>query len=413
MRAIIALLFAGTLACTPVRAAEPEPIKIGFGEALTGSLAVIGKSGIVATQIWAEQINAKGGLLGRPVKLIYYDNQSNPANVPGLYVKLLDVDHVDFVVSGYATNMAVPAMPVAITHKKLYLSLFSLATNAQFHYPRSFSMIATGPDAKVAFSKGFFELAMELEPKPVTVAILGSDTEFARNGTDGAKVNAAAAGLKVVYDGNYPPSTTDYTPIVRALKSTNPDIVYIASYPADTTGILRAATEMGLKARMLGGSLVGLATASMKTQLGPLLNDIVLGEQWVPAPKLQFPGVMDFLKTYQARAAAEGVDPLGVFLPPFAYARMQVLEQAVNATQSLDDAKLADYMHTHTFKTVVGDITYNADGEWSENRLVWTQFQGIKGNDLEQFRHPETEIVLIPKEYRSGTLRTPYQIGNP
>lgn len=413
MRVRIALLFVVMLAWAPVRAAEPEPIKIGFGEALTGSLAVIGKSGIVAMQIWAEQINAKGGLLGRQVKLIFYDNQSNPANVPGLYVKLLDVDHVDFVLSGYATNMAVPAMPVAITHKKLYLSLFSLATNAQFHYPRSFSMIATGPDAKVAFSKGFFDLAMELEPKPATVAILGSDTEFARNGTDGAKVNAAAAGLKVVYDGNYPPTTTDYTPIVRALKATNPDIVYIASYPADTTGILRAATEMGLKARMLGGSLVGLATASMKTQLGPLLNDIVLGEQWVPAPKLQFPGVMDFLKTYQARAVAEGVDPLGVFLPPFAYARMQVLEQAVNATQSLDDGKLADYMHSHTFKTIVGDIKYNQDGEWSENRLVWTQFQGIKGNDLEQFRHPETEIVLIPKEYRSGTLRTPYQIGTP
>jgi branched-chain amino acid transport system substrate-binding protein len=169
MRAIIAFLCAAILAVAPVRAADPEPIKIGFGEALTGSLAVIGKSGIVAMQIWAEQINAKGGLLGRQVKLVYYDNQSNPANVPGLYVKLLDVDHVDFVLSGYATNMAVPAMPVAMTHKKLYMSLFSLATNAQFHYPRSFSMIATGPDAKVAFSKGFFELAMELEPKPTTV----------------------------------------------------------------------------------------------------------------------------------------------------------------------------------------------------------------------------------------------------
>jgi branched-chain amino acid transport system substrate-binding protein len=413
MRAIIAFLCAASLAVAPVRAADPEPIKIGFGEALTGSLAVIGKSGIVAMQIWAEQINAKGGLLGRQVKLVYYDNQSNPANVPGLYVKLLDVDHVDFVLSGYATNMAVPAMPVAMTHKKLYMSLFSLATNAQFHYPRSFSMIATGPDAKVAFSKGFFELAMELEPKPTTVAILGSDTEFARNGTDGAKLNAAAAGLKVVYDGSYPPTTTDYTPIVRALKATNPDVIYIASYPADTTGILRAATEMGLKARMLGGSLVGLATASMKTQLGPLLNDIVLGEQWVPAPKLQFSGVMDFLKVYQSRAVAEGVDPLGVFLPPFAYARMQVLEQAVTAIQSLDDGKLAEYMHSHTFKTVVGDITYGPDGEWAENRLVWTQFQGIEGNGLDQFRKPETEIVLIPKEYRSGTLRTPYRIGNP
>jgi branched-chain amino acid transport system substrate-binding protein len=219
--------------------------------------------------------------------------------------------------------------------------------------------------------------------------------------------------LKVVYDGSYPPTTTDYTPIVRALKATNPDVIYIASYPADTTGILRAATEMGLKARMLGGSLVGLATASMKTQLGPLLNDIVLGEQWVPAPKLQFSGVMDFLKVYQSRAVAEGVDPLGVFLPPFAYARMQVLEQAVTAIQSLDDGKLAEYMHSHTFKTVVGDITYGPDGEWAENRLVWTQFQGIEGNGLDQFRKPETEIVLIPKEYRSGTLRTPYRIGNP
>ena len=100
----------------------------------------------------------------------------------------------------------------------------------------------------------------------------------------------------------------------------------------------------------------------MKTQLGPLLNDIVLGEQWVPAPKLQFPGVMDFLKIYQSRAVAEGVDPLGVFLPPCAYARMQVLEPAVNATHSLDDDKLAAYMHTHTFKTIVGDITYSPDG---------------------------------------------------
>lgn len=413
MRILIALVCAVFWAISPARAVEPEPIKIGFAEAQTGSLAAIGKSGILAMQIWAEQINAKGGLLGRQVKLIFYDNQSNPANIPGLYVKLLDVDHVDFILSSYATNMAVPGMPVAISHKKLYLSLFSLATNSQFHYSRSFSMIATGPDAKIAFSKGFFELAMELDPKPQTVAILGSDTEFARNGTDGAKINALAAGLKIVYDGNYPPTTTDYTPIVRALKATKPDIVYIASYPADTTGILRAATEMGLKARMLGGSLVGLATASMKTQLGPLLNDIVLGEQWVPAPKLQFPGVMDFLKIYQSRAVAEGVDPLGVFLPPFAYARMQVLEQAVNAIQSLDDEKLAEYMHAHPFKTVVGDIAFTKDGEWTENRLVWTQFQGIKGNDLDQFRKPETEIVLIPKEYRSGTLHTPYQIGSP
>src|ERR1700676_3625517 len=195
-------------------AAEEGPITIGFAEALTGSLAAVGKSGILAMQIWAEDINAKGGLLGRPVKLVFYDNQSNPANVPGLYVKLLDVDHVDLVLSGYATNMAAPAMPIVISHNKLYLSLFSLAINSEFHYPRCFAMIATGPNPKIAFSQGFFEIAGAMNPKPKTLAIVGADAEFARNATDGARQNANAAGLQIVYDKAYPPTTTDYAPVL-------------------------------------------------------------------------------------------------------------------------------------------------------------------------------------------------------
>ena len=409
-RSTLGLLAAGA-ASRAAHAAEAEPIRIGFAEAMTGSLAAIGKSGIVAMQIWAEDINARGGLLGRPVKLVIYDNQSTPANVPGLYVKLLDVDHVDVVLSGYATNMAVPAMPVVISHNKLYLSLFSLATNAEFHYDRTFAMIATGPDPKIAFSQGFFELAASLDPKPTTLAIVGADAEFPRNATDGARRNAAAAGLKIVYDKSYPPTTTDYAPILRAVRATNPEVIYVASYPTDTAGILRAAAEMGLTARLFGGSMVGLATAVMKQQLGPLMNGVILGEQWVPAPKLQYPGVMDFIKTYRARAAAEGVDPLGVFLPPFAYARMQVLEQAVKGAGTLDDAKLAEYLRSHTFKTVVGDIAYGANGEWAESRLIWTQFQGIKGNDLSQFEDPAREPVLLPKAVKSGELMQPYAAG--
>jgi branched-chain amino acid transport system substrate-binding protein len=407
---VTVMLFCGLVSS---RAAEPEPIRIGFGEAETGSLAAIGKSGILAMEIWAEKVNAGGGLLGRTVKLIYYDTQSNPANVPGIYVKLLDVDHVDFVLSGYSTNMAAPAMPIVIGHHKLFLSLFALALNSEFHYPRCFAMLATGPEPKRAFSQGFFDIAMSLTPRPQTLAILGADAEFARNATDGARSNAKAAGLRIVYDGNYPPTTTDYAPVVRAVRATNPDIIYVASYPADSAGILRSAAEMGLKVRLFGGSLVGLASAAMKTQLGPLLNGVVLGEQWVPAPKLQFPGVMDFLAAYRAKAAAAGVDPLGVFLPPFAYARMQVLEQAVKATGTLDDGKLADYIRGHGFKTVVGDIAYGKDGEWADSRLVWTQFQGIKGNDLAQFKEPATEVVLLPKAVRSGELITPYQAGSP
>jgi branched-chain amino acid transport system substrate-binding protein len=410
-RAALGLLAGGTIAGHSF-AADVQPITIGFAEALTGSLAAVGKSGILAMNIWAETINAKGGLLGRPVKLTYYDNQSNSSNVPGLYVKLLDVDHVDLVLSGYATNMAAPAMPVVINHNKLYLSLFALAINTEFHYPRCFAMIATGPNPKIAFSQGFFELAASLDPKPKTLAIVGADAEFSRNATDGARQNAIAAGFQIVYDKAYPPTTTDYAPVLRAVRATNPEVIFVASYPSDTTGILRAAAEIELTTRMLGGSLVGLQTAALKQQLGPLLNGVVLGEQWVPAPALQYPGVMDFLKIYRSRAAAEGVDPLGVFLPPFAYARMQVLEQAVTGAGTLDDDKLADYLRTHTFKTVVGDITYGKDGEWAEPRLVWTQFRGIKGNDLAQFENPAVEAVLLPKFAKSGDLIQPYVAGH-
>ena len=393
-------------------AADAAPITIGFAEALTGSLAAVGKSGILAMQIWAEDINKKGGLLGRPVKFVFYDNQSNPANVPGLYVKLLDVDHVDLVMSGYSTNMGAPAMPVVIAHNKLFVSLFCLAINAEFHYPRCFAMIATGPNPKVAFSQGFFEVAASLNPKPKTLAIVGADAEFARNATDGARQNAVAAGFQIVYDKAYPPSTTDYAPVLRAVRATNPEVIFVASYPADTTGILRAAAEIGLTARMFGGSMVGLQTAALKQQLGPLLNGVVLGEQWVPAPALQYPGVMDFIKTYRSRAAAEGVDPLGVFLPPFAYARMQVLEEAIKATGTLNDDKLADYLRSHTFKTVVGEITYGKDGEWAQQRLVWTQFRGIKGNDLAQFENPAVETVLLPEFAKSGDLIQPFEAGH-
>ena len=391
------------------RASAAEPITIGFAEALTGGLAAVGKSGLLAMRIWAEGVNAKGGLLGRPVKLVYYDNQSSPANVPGLYVKLLDVDHVDLVLSGYSTNMTAPAIPVVISHNKLFISVFALAANSEFHYPRYFSVSSTGPEPKKTFTEGFFQMAAGMTPRPKTLAIIGADAEFARNATDGARINAAASGLTIVYDKSYPPTTNDFAPILRAARAVDPEVIYVASYPSDTAGILRAAAEIGLTARLFGGSLVGLQTAALKTQLGPLLNGVVMGEQWVPA--LKFPGMEEMLRAYRARAPEAGVDPLGVFMPPFSFARMQILEQAVQGAGTLDDDKLADYMRTHTFRTVIADIAFGRDGEWAAPRLVWTQFQGIKGNGIAQFEDPATEPVLLPEALKSGTLIQPYVAG--
>src|SRR6187549_3306553 len=136
-----------------------NPITIGFGMALTGGLAPIGKAALLAMQIWETETNAKGGLLGRKVKLVYYDDQSNPATVPGIYTKLLDVDKVDLVTGPYATAMIAPAMPVVMQKGKVFIGLFGLAVNSEFNYPKYFAMIPTGQNTKPSFTEGFFDVA--------------------------------------------------------------------------------------------------------------------------------------------------------------------------------------------------------------------------------------------------------------
>ncbi len=404
--ALGAALLALGLAAAPAQAAEP--IKIGMAQSLTGPLAVNGKAALLAEQIWEADINAKGGLLGRPVKIIDYDDQSNPSTVPGIYQKLLSVDKVDLVVSGYATVQIAPALPVMIQNNKTFISLFGLAVNSEFHYDRYFSMIPSGPTPKPAFTAGFFDVAMQQNPKPQTVAFASADIEFAHNCVDGARENAKKAGLKTVYDKTYPGNTTDFTPIIRAVQAANPDIFLVCSYVADSTGMVRALNEVGYKPKMVGGGMVGLQSPAIKMQLGSLLNGIVNYDMWEPSPKLESPEIDAFLKKYQAKAGEAGVDPLGYYLPPFAYAMMQVLADAVEGTKSLDDAKLADYLRSHSFKTVVGDVKFGKDGEWATSKMLQIQFHDLKDNSLDQFRTDDHQTIVAPAEYASGKVIYPF-----
>jgi len=401
----LALIF-GLAASTAARAADP--ITIGFGMALTGGLAAGGKSALLAMQIWQDQINAKGGLMGRPVKLIYYDDQSKPDVVPALYEKLIGIDKVDFIVSGYGTNQIAPAMPIAIQHDRLFFGLFGLAVNSEFHYPKYFSMLPSGPDPKHAFAQPFFDVAMAATPKPKTLALLVEDSEFPRNASEGIHDIAKQLGIQLVYDKTYPPGTPDFTPIVHAIQATNPDMVFVASYPPGSVGMLRAATEAGLKTRFFGGGMVGLQFTPVKLQFGAKLNGIVDYDWWIPAQTMQFPGILDFLKEYQAKAGEAGVDPLGWYLPPFAYAYLQILGDAIEGAKSTDQTKVADYIRGNSFKTIVGDIAFGQDGEWSKPRVLEVQWQGIKGNTLDDFKDTKTEAILTPGDYKTGTVTEPY-----
>jgi len=305
--------------------------------------------------------------------------------------------------------MVAPAMPIAMQRKKAFLALYGLGVNDSFKYDRYFAMIPSGPEPKTSFTKGFFDTAMAQNPKPATVAIVAADAEFSKNASDGARENAKKAGLKIVYDKSYPPSTTDFSPIVRAIQATNADLVVICSYPLDSVGMVLAVNEAKLTPKMIGGAMVGLQSTVFKTKLGPALNGFMNYDFWLPAKSLMFDGTEAFLKKYQERAAKAGVDPLGYYMAPFSYAYLDVLGQAISATKSVDDAKLTDYLRKTTFKTIVGDIKFAPNGEWAKSRVFQAQFRGIKGNGVDQFKNPDTLAIITPAEYKSGSVIYPYE----
>ncbi|WP_210209970.1 amino acid ABC transporter substrate-binding protein [Pseudolabrys taiwanensis] len=386
-----------------------DPIKIGFSMALSGGLAANGKAALLAIQMWADDVNAKGGLLGRKVQLVNYDDQSNPANVPGLYTKLIDVDKVDLIVSPYGTNLIAPAMPVAMQKGRTMMSLFGVGVNEQFNYDRYFQIMPVGVHSGEAIPEGFFAAAKALNPKPQSVALVGADAEFGKITVDAARKMAKAMGLKIVYDRAYPPSTVDFTPVARAIQATKPDLIFIAAYPPDSVGIIRSLNEIGANAMLIGGGSAGPQFASIKTQLGPLLNNLLGYELYVPSPKLKFPGVEDFLKRYQAKAVGQGIDPLGFYVPPFIYAAMDILGQAVEKTGSLDQAALAKTLHAETFSSVVGNVRFAKNGEWEKPRVLMVQYRNVDGSGVDQFRDPGRYTILFPPEFKSGEAVVPYR----
>ncbi|HEX4041914.1 MAG TPA: amino acid ABC transporter substrate-binding protein, partial [Xanthobacteraceae bacterium] len=392
-----AALISPALAGTRAFAQGAGPIKIGFSMALTGPLAPNGKQALLGAQIWAEEVNAKGGLLGRQVQLVNYDDQSNPSTVPGIYTKLLDVDKVDLIVSGYATNMVAPAIPIAMQRGKVFIGLFALAANSEFHYPKYFSMLPSGPTPKESFTEGFFQIAAAQNPKPQTIAIAAEDADFSHNAADGARSNTKKYGLKTVYDKTYPPNTTDFSSIVRGIQASNADLVVICSYPLSSVGIALSANELGLKPKMFGGAMVGLQATVFKDKLKSKLNGIVNYETWVPSPKLLAPAA-DFFKKYQAQAAGKGIDPLGYYLGGWGYAYFQVLQQAIEGTKSINDDKLAAYMRSHPFNTIMAqDIKFGKDGEWTKSGMLQVQYHGLTdAANLDTWRGMSYQTVLTP-----------------
>jgi branched-chain amino acid transport system substrate-binding protein len=408
MQTVVALhaaAFVGLIGAA-LPAAAADPIRIGLSLSLTGPTSPAGKQVLAGLEIWRDDVNARGGLLGRPVNLVHYDDQGSPANAPGIYAKLMGVDKVDLLIGPYSTNVIAASLPTIIQNKRTTIGIFGLGANKAFKYPRYFSMNSQGP-SPANYSKCVFDLAVEQTPKPTRIALIGADVEYSRNALDGARENAKAHGLEIVFERTYPIATAEFTSIVRAMQATNPDIVFGATLPVDTVGIVRAADEIKFKPKMIGGAMLGLLVTGIKQQLGPLINGYISNEFYIPAPSLQFAGTKEMMGEYQKRAPGLGIDPLGFTYPPYAYAAGQILARAVSETKSFSDEGLADFMRKTTFDTVIGPIAFGPDGEWTKARIICIQFQGITGGDLAQFQDWSRQVVVYPSVYRAGKLVYP------
>jgi branched-chain amino acid transport system substrate-binding protein len=384
------------------------PIRIGYCLSLTGPVADNSRSARLAHDIWREDVNSRGGLLGRPVELICYDDHADASLVPGIYKRLMDEDKVDLVIGGYGTNTLLPAMPLIMERQRFFIGLMGLGVNNALAYPNYFAMIPTGPDPNAALTEGFFALAAEQKPRPATVALVSADAEFSRNPILGAKANAKKYGFQIVHEATYPLTTENYLPVIDAVAESGCDLLFLCSYLNDSIGLVRTIRTHRFRPKMVGGAMIGPQNTSVKTTLGQLLNGFVNYEYWVPVPKMMFPGVQQLLNTYQARAGDAGVDLLGHYMVPLAYAQMQVVAQAVEATGGFDDASLSAYARGETFHTVMGAFRFGVKGEWAEPRVLQVQFQGISGHEVGQFRNGSRQIVVSPPDFTSGGLSFPY-----
>src|SRR5277367_6500185 len=402
----------GTIAVTTLGLAsrvdaEQPPIKIGMSMALTGGLAGGGKASLLGIEIWRDDVNAKGGLLGRKVELVVYDDKSSASESPAIYAKLVDVDKVDLLFAPYATVPTAPIMPFVKSRGLLLIGNFSFQVNSKVGHDMWFNNAPWGPPDSWAAS--FLGLGQKAGGK--TVALLAADQEFAQNLALTARDVAKRFDMPIVFDQAYPPNTVEFSSIIRSLKAAKPDIVYVASYPPDSAGILRAVNEIGIgdNVKIFGGGMVGLQFGAVMENLGSLLNGVVNFNTWLPEPGMYYDGTKAFFETYSKRAVEAKVDPLGYYLAPFGYASGQIVEQAIKAVGSLDQKALAKYLHANEVKTIVGPIEFAADGERKVTATLQAQFQGIVDKNMDQFKKSGKQVILFPPKLKSGELITPFE----
>jgi branched-chain amino acid transport system substrate-binding protein len=370
-------------ASLPLPVAAQTPIKIGASMSVTGTYAKPGTYQKQGYDVCIDELNAKGGILGRKVELVIYDDQSTPATAVRLYEKLITEDKVDAVMGPYSSAVSEAVANVTEKYKKVMVAPLA-ATTSIFKKGRKYIFMVITPAEN--YLDGLIDMAAKRGLK--TVAIIHEDTLFPKASAAGTAEAAKKKGMQVVLQEAYPKGNTDFSALLVKIKAANPDVIAAGTYFDDAVAITRQMKELNVNPKMFG-----LTVGGDLPEFYDLLKqnaDYVYGStQWDES--LPYPGQKEFLAAYKAKF--KGQEPS--YHTAAGYAGCLIYAEAVKRAGTLDADKVRDQLLKMEIKTAFGEYKVEPDGFQIAHKMVMLQWQDGK------------RIVVWPDDLANGKMRYP------
>lgn len=363
----------GTSAEGTAAAAAGEPIRIGISLPLTGDFSEPGKGIQQGYDLWAADVNAAGGILGRPVELIYRDDASDPNKAVSDYEQLISVENVDFVFGPFSSRLVIPASAVAEEEQMLFLEPAGAAAEV-FEQGLEFLFYTAPAIADDHYNYlAEYLLALPEDERPATVAVASLDDPFAQGTAYGLRDQLEAGGMEIVADEVYPPGTTDYSTIAAGIADTDADMFIGGTQFEDTVGLVRAFEELGYEPDYMAFT-TGPTLPQFEEAVGDARNGILSPVGW--SAEATYASNPEFVASFQEMYDAEPHEDAAN-----GYTAGQILHQAIDAVGCADNSdecqiSLRDYVRDNEFVTVVGPLSFDEAGRPESAHMIQQWIDG-------------------------------------
>ncbi|MGB5199067.1 MAG: amino acid ABC transporter substrate-binding protein [Sedimenticolaceae bacterium] len=360
-----------------------DEIKIGLTVSLSGDLAELGQQQLQGIQMWEEDVNARGALLGRPVKLIYYDDRSDPGTSARLYERLINEDRVDLLLGPYSSDITLAASTVAEENN---FPMLTVGAAAEKIWQRGYKNVFGIDVPARAYMDSVLEMLKERAPLRIALVYV-HDAVFTNDMAEGVRRQAAAYGLQMVFDQGFSEQTANFASLVQAMRKANPDVVIGAVYYNGALGIMQESRQQGLSADLFALS-VGPAAGAFGDALGPAVEGVAGPVPWMRSDRRPFS--FDFSHRYRQRFGSDAG-----YHATFGYAAGQILEAAVRLAGSLDRDQVRAQLGEMRFRSLLGNYQVDETGKQIGHRTGVLQWQD------------RTRRLVWPPEVAETTLSFP------